>query len=236
LLWDVYANVVPTLRDSIADDPAMSVFQVSAHTTQPQTFFVSLPDSGHSVDNIAPQMPTGLHRAGGYLLAWDASPDADFQYFTVYGSEFDRLDGSATLIGHAIGTSLDVGTQPHAYLLLTATDAHGNESAEAVLDALTAVAGAPHTGLRLDPNLPNPFNPSTTLRFSLPADGRVSLRVYDVRGALVRELVDATLARGDHRTTWDGRDAAGRALASGSYFARIAAGGRIMTTRMLLVR
>jgi flagellar hook assembly protein FlgD len=62
------------------------------------------------------------------------------------------------------------------------------------------------------------------------------LRVYDLRGALVRTLVDADLPRGSHQATWDGRDASGRGMASGSYFARLEAGGRGETVRMALVR
>jgi hypothetical protein len=83
---------------------------------------------------------------------------------------------------------------------------------------------------------PNPFNPITTIRYDLPVDGRVTLLVYDVRGALVRTLVDADLPRGNHQATWDGRDASGRGMASGSYFARLEAGGRGETVRMSLIR
>ena len=91
-------------------------------------------------------------------------------------------------------------------------------------------------GLRLYPNQPNPFNPQTTIKYDVPVDGRVTLRIYDVRGALVRSLVDADLPRGSHQATWDGRDASGRGMASGSYFARLEAGGKVETVRMSLIR
>lgn len=88
----------------------------------------------------------------------------------------------------------------------------------------------------LAPNWPNPFNPRTTLRFDLPAAGRVRLEVYDVRGRLVGSLVDAELPAGRHEAVWDGRDSEGRAMASGSYFARLSAGGEVETVMMGLVR
>ncbi len=92
------------------------------------------------------------------------------------------------------------------------------------------------TRMALHDSRPNPFNPQTTIAFDLPAETAVSLRVYDVRGALVRTLVDADLPRGSHQATWDGRDASGRGMASGSYSARLEAGGRVEAVWMALVR
>ncbi len=85
---------------------------------------------------------------------------------------------------------------------------------------------------------PNPFNPQTTIAFSLPHDGRVDVRVYNVRGALVAELGGATMTAGRQQVEWNGRDRDGRSLPSGSYFARVILDGRPVgeTARMSLVR
>jgi len=83
---------------------------------------------------------------------------------------------------------------------------------------------------------PNPFNPQTTVAFELPAEMAASLCIYDVRGSLVRSLVDADLPQGIHKATWDGRDASGRVVASGGYFARLTAGGGVATVRMSFVK
>jgi len=64
---------------------------------------------------------------------------------------------------------------------------------------------------------PNPFNPRTLLRFTLDREGPVSLKIYTLEGWLVRTLVDAQLAQGDHEFLWDGRDQRTRALPSGVY-------------------
>lgn len=84
--------------------------------------------------------------------------------------------------------------------------------------------------------IPNPFNPLTTLRFDLPVGGRVHLEVYDVAGRLVRTLLDADLPAGNHQAVWDGKDASGRGMPSGSYFARLSAGRRVETVSIGLVR
>lgn len=71
---------------------------------------------------------------------------------------------------------------------------------------------------RLHPNRPNPFGPRTAIRFDVPAGGgRVTLRVYDFRGRLVRTLIDGMQTPGVHLATWDGRDDRGAEAASGTY-------------------
>lgn len=83
---------------------------------------------------------------------------------------------------------------------------------------------------------PNPGKGSAALAFSLPRESRVRLAVYDIRGALVRTLVDEKRAAGEHRVSWDGRDAFGRSAASGVYFYRLEALGTNRTQKGLLVR
>jgi HYR domain-containing protein/PKD domain-containing protein len=68
-------------------------------------------------------------------------------------------------------------------------------------------------------NTPNPFNPSTTLRFSVADPGRVSIRVFNVRGELVTTLRDDWVTPGAYEVHWDGKDRMGRAVSSGAYFA-----------------
>jgi len=92
--------------------------------------------------------------------------------------------------------------------------------------AATALAGAS----------PNPFNPRTTIAFDLTATGRARLAVYDLRGTLVRALLDADLAAGRHEVVWDGRDSVGRASPSGSYVVRFEAGNVRQTQKLTLLK
>ncbi len=89
---------------------------------------------------------------------------------------------------------------------------------------------------RLLPNVPNPFNPSTSIHYELPADSQVRLSVYDLSGRLVRVLEDAFQQAGEHSVRWDGRDGRGNTQASGLYFVRLNAGGKTGLRKITLVQ
>jgi subtilisin-like proprotein convertase family protein len=89
---------------------------------------------------------------------------------------------------------------------------------------------------RLIGNAPNPFNPRTTIAFDLARPGPVRLEIFDVKGRLVRRLVDRSFAAGRHSLVWDGRDESQSEAASGVYFARLLATDHKTTDKMLLVR
>lgn len=108
-------------------------------------------------------------------------------------------------------------------------------SEELVLEA-TDVAAAPAWRTALAQAAPNPFNPATELRFTVAGAGRVTLRIYDQRGRLVRSLVDEPLPAGEHRAAWDGRDGAGRLAAAGVYLAELRAGAERQMRKLSLVK
>lgn len=88
----------------------------------------------------------------------------------------------------------------------------------------------------LDQNMPNPFNPTTAIRYALAADGDVHLVVYDVAGREVRDLVDGFERADRYRVTWDGRNDRGQSVASGVYFYRLVAGRFHQTRKMVLLK
>jgi hypothetical protein len=98
------------------------------------------------------------------------------------------------------------------------------------------LASLPPATFALAQNDPNPFNPSTAIRFDLAAGGPVTLRIFDVRGRLVRVLADGTRAAGRHMVEWDGRDERGRSVASGVYVYRLDAGAFRDERKMTLLR
>lgn len=108
----------------------------------------------------------------------------------------------------------------------------------AIVQQRSFATGVPsgQQALSLAPPRPNPFNPSTTIRFELPDSGPVQLSVHDVAGRLVRMLVDEGMAQGSHDAVWDGMDSSGRHVGSGSYLARLEFGGKVETARMVLVK
>lgn len=85
-------------------------------------------------------------------------------------------------------------------------------------------------------NWPNPFNPSTSLSFELPAPARAKLCLYDLRGRWIRTLLDEELTAGAQSAQWDGTDASGRTLPSGMYFCRLQAGDMTATHKLLLLK
>lgn len=101
---------------------------------------------------------------------------------------------------------------------------------------IEATAPSAPAAPRLEAAVPNPFNPETSIGFSLPRVARVTLRVYDVRGALVRTLADGLYGPGEHRVRWDGRDGAGRAVGSAAYFVQFNAEGRSEARKVVLLR
>jgi flagellar hook assembly protein FlgD len=86
-------------------------------------------------------------------------------------------------------------------------------------------------------NHPNPFNPSTTITYSMPQAGRLKLSIYNVRGQLVRTLIDGNRPMGaDQSIVWDGRDNFGSAAGSGVYFYEARAAGEVKTGKMTLLK
>ena len=95
-------------------------------------------------------------------------------------------------------------------------------------------AGVP---FRLQQNHPNPFNPSTTIPFTLAAPGRVTVEIVDVAGRRMRTLLrNVERPAGPNQIHWNGRDDAGRPLASGVYFARLTLDGDAEQKKMLLIK
>jgi len=86
------------------------------------------------------------------------------------------------------------------------------------------------------PNYPNPFNPSTNIRFSLPTAGVVRVKIFDQTGREVKLLVDGVLSPGFHNFQWDGTNQAGKPVSSGVYYYQINTKARGVTAKMQLVR
>lgn len=132
------------------------------------------------------------------------------------------VDGGAALL------DAEPGAWPRTYRLLA--------DGEQVLDEIRLAAPVPGA---LDIELfaaPNPFNPSLTVEYGLPAPVVAVLSVYDVAGRLVVRLDEGPREAGLHTVRWDGCDSAGRAASSGAYHLRLEAGGRVIGRTVSLVR
>jgi len=96
------------------------------------------------------------------------------------------------------------------------------------------------TAFGLSQNFPNPFNPTTTISFDVPGTGDTmvptTLRIYDVRGRLVKVLVDRALPPGNHRVTWNGESEQGTKTGSGVFLYTFESGGSSAAKKMVLLK
>ncbi len=176
------------------------------------------------------------------LIGPEGRPDLPADTWLV-GPEGGRLTAAATLRVHPSGDGQVIEQRQDGHWQPLATTRLADGRLEAATDRLGAVRLAPGVAVppasRLLGNAPNPFNPTTEIRFELAAADAaapVALRVLDARGRLVRTLMSGTLGAGAHAVTWDGRDPAGRLAASGVYFYRLETRRQAHTGRMLLVK
>jgi hypothetical protein len=105
--------------------------------------------------------------------------------------------------------------------------------------AVTAVEdqNAPALSLSLRQNYPNPFNPSTTISFTIPDNNTpVTLNVYNIKGQLIRTLMNALVLKGNHSVTWNGEDNKGHIQNSGVYIYKLSTPSQIITKKMILVK
>lgn len=205
----------------------------------------------------------GCYESGASLPAYGARPAGQPLGASAAA---DRASGNAPLTvrfngtmqnarGVVVGHHWDFGdgtggsdelNPVHTYLrggpftaVLTVTDDDGavaKAGASVVVTGPVTDATAAGGGVALSPAVPNPFGASTTIPFTLAARSLVSLRVYDVRGSLVRVLANGTFAEGGHSVVWDGRAGDGRAAGAGVYFVRLSANDLTRIQRIARVR
>jgi hypothetical protein len=242
-----YSKVVPTLFDSSAVATEYHYYQVIAHTSDPYVFWASAPDSGYSVDNLAPAMPMALAGQQSMLpegldLTWLPNSEADLANYRVYRETTpDFTPSPANLIASPADTTfLDTGWQWDSgfWYKVVAVDLHGNESPFAILgpNGVTGIDDAIPRKDYLSQNYPNPFNPTTTIVFGLKEPADVKVRIYDASGRLVRTVVNRHYEAGGHVTAWDGRDDAGARVASGVYFCKLDSGRSALMRKIVLLK
>jgi hypothetical protein len=245
---DEYIYRAPTLADSAGTSYNYSIYAVAAMTTNPSVWFVSAPDSGYSVDNLAPAPPLGLageqsYTPDGLQLTWDPNTENDLWYYAVYrGTGSLPVPSMAELVATPQSAEYFDGSwtwEEGYWYLVSAVDIHGNESGYVVLDAgqVTGDDPMPVPGATfLAQNWPNPFNPATTIAFGIKESGHVSLRIYDAAGRLVTTLIDEVRPAGSYSTEWNGESPGGSPAASGVYFYKLKTGEFEKTRKMILLR
>jgi hypothetical protein len=144
-------------------------------------------------------------------------------------SPIDVPSGGVALDGVLAGTTVVSVSIPGALQLAS------SEKTCVLTGTVTSVESSPRV-LALEQNVPNPFNPTTRIRFALPAASHVNVSVFDVHGRRVATLADRSMPAGNAEVVWNGRDARGVPASSGVYFYRLAANGHTLTKKMVLLK
>jgi hypothetical protein len=151
-----------------------------------------------------------------------------------------RGEGDSPLL--RIATVHPVGGTAFQYVDRSVVPGHSYRYQIGVTDGdgefMSAIQGVRVASLQcgLEQNHPNPFNPETTIRYTVSSPARITLVVYDAAGHMVRTLVDENQPAGARDVTWDGRSDGGVTVASGVYFCKMTAGKFTETRRMVMLK
>jgi|GEM_PF-507543 predicted CXXCH cytochrome family protein len=241
-----YSFLAPTLFDSTkTSGQRWTVFYIAGYSKDNQVMYSTQPDSGYSVDNLAPAAPSGLNASftgNTVTLKWAANTESDVYQYAVYRGTTATFNPAGTTPLAKVRTPLyqDPVSQSGVtyYYKVSALDIAGNESGFASVSVVTDVqngSGIP-TEFALNQNFPNPFNPSTEIAFSVPKQTAVKVVIYGLSGEAVATLVNQTMSAGNYRVTWNGRTDDGRSVASGVYFYHLQAEGFTATKKMTLLK
>jgi len=172
----------------------------------------------------------------GVELVWVIASADGLEGFNVHrstgpNSGFVRLNGDGLLPPNE-SSYLDGDVEPgRTYEYRVGAVDRDGEFFSAVRTVTT-----PHRDVELYQNRPNPFNPSTRIGFYLPRRAHVTLTVYDVRGKLVRTLVDRPSQFGRHSVVWNGTDNSGNPVSSGVFFYCLQTGNKVITKKLVVVK
>ncbi|UCG51149.1 MAG: M6 family metalloprotease domain-containing protein [Candidatus Latescibacterota bacterium] len=200
----------------------------------------ALPDAITMVQIVAAQLVSSR------ISVHDGSVELLFELF-------DKRDGEVLLLSRAITESgpwkpLDLSVREIGYGMYRFVDetVAPGKTYHYMLEVRSSDGGVrelyrgsvlvPPLDFGLEQNTPNPFNPSTTIRFSLPETSEVSLEIFDVSGARVAVVATGVFPAGRHERVWDGKDAHGQRVGSGVYICRLQSGKRVQSRKMVVLK
>ena len=232
----VYSFLSSTLIDSNYTGINWSYFKISAHGANPFGYAFSDVDSGYSIDNIAPGIVTNLtatiipSESSEFcmvLLEWDGVKDSDLWTYMVFRdteSGFVPENFNDTLATSDSTNFIDefLSTDTIFYYKVTAVDINGNwgvfsDEISVTYTQVSEYLNVLPVEFALSRNFPNPFNPTTKIKYALPTNCNVSLIIYNLLGKEVRTLVNGNKSSGYYDVIWDGRNNAGIQVTSGIY-------------------
>lgn len=238
-----YGYIAVTTTDSSAGGNPLTRFKVVARNAAGTAYWTSMPDSGYSVDNLAPLAPNPLpveQVAGGTRLRWQANGEPDLAGYRIYrGLTAEFVPGPDCLEAVVTEPSYLDASVEASYFKVSAFDTHGNEGPAALIASPGSAMGS-GTAMPGGPSLaaarPNPAAGTTVLSFMLPREMVVRLSLFDASGRRVRTLAEGSWSAGEHSVRWDLSNDDGRPLSAGLYFALLEVEGRLLGQRIVATR
>lgn len=237
----MYNILVPTVRDSTWESDGLIKFRIVAGMEEGN--FISEEKYGYSVDNIKPSTPLGLNAQidedNSVKLVWDENNDDDLGYYNIYRNNenfFDNNSQPITSVTKSSYIDIHVDSAKTYYYSIKSVDYSGNESdfsaiSSILLTALNVGQNEIPVSYSLLQNFPNPFNPSTSIIYTLPKNDNVSIKIYDVLGNAIVILVNEYKNVGKYKIEYDGSS-----LTSGVYYYRMQAGNYSQSRKFLLLK
>ncbi|HZM17258.1 MAG TPA: right-handed parallel beta-helix repeat-containing protein [Candidatus Krumholzibacteria bacterium] len=190
-----------------------------------------------------PKNLTAQTQGGHIVLRWRRNPEADVAFYAVYCDSSSGFAPSAANFVTSVAspdTTVDLGPPGTCdNYTVSAVDTDGYASGYAAKAQLSPPTDSPLPvawRFRLQPSVPNPFNPTTTIRFELEHVAPVRLEIFDLTGRLVRTLLQGTQGAGAHGILWDGRDGRGERVPSGVYLLRLQSEGRALSQKLAVLK
>ncbi len=194
----------------------------------------------------------GITASNTVNISWSTESETNMVGYNIYRS-IDNNSENSTKINQSIIQSInnttsnnycftDIETTPNTeyYYWLNAIELNSTSSNYGPIKVITK-DGNPETPViaevtQLNGAYPNPFNPSTTISFSVAVDSKVKITVYNSKGQLVKQLVDTNYNKGHHSVVWNGQDRNNRSVGSGVYFYKMETGKYSLTKKFMLMK
>ncbi len=177
-----------------------------------------------------------LSQSVSLTVSWNQNSEDDiFGYKVYWGTRHQQYDHHKW-VSENNTTLEDLRSGLRYYVVVTAVDYWGNESAFS--DEVSQIAGSTEVPayLVLETNYPNPFNHDTAIEFSIPERTNVNIHIFNRIGQLVKDMRIGPLDSGRHVRFWDGLDDQGNRVSSGIYYYQLRSGSESITKKMSLVR
>ncbi len=210
------------------------VFAVSLANLEP---IAALQFTINTSSNLLLHAPQKSGRIAGseWALSYKQKNDSTINVVIFSAGTWNLDPGSGSLLMFSVTRT--PGTERNRISLSrVVVSSPGAQPVETMVDNFEWTSPSTDNTISLQQNFPNPFNPTTTIPYTLRDDAHVNLSIYDITGRVIKTIVDRSQSAGVYAGNWDSTDEAGHVVPSGVYFVRLQAGANVEARKMILTR